>query len=73
MIPCKENKCLLYPACQNKTTIDCGVLNEYHYDTFHRLSVDQAYAAALEDAWDHIHKHFPNVTSIRTDRRITTE
>ncbi len=29
MIPCKANKCLLYPMCQNKTHIDCPEIRSY--------------------------------------------
>lgn len=30
MIPCKEIKCLLLAACQNKTHIDCPYIQEYY-------------------------------------------
>lgn len=29
-IPCIENKCLLYPLCMSKKSIDCTYIAEYH-------------------------------------------
>lgn len=32
MIPCKEIKCLKYPACRNKSKIQCTSLVDYAID-----------------------------------------
>ena len=29
MIPCKQNKCILYPTCMSKETIQCDLLLIY--------------------------------------------
>lgn len=29
MIPCKENKCILLPICNNKESVQCNLLDEY--------------------------------------------
>lgn len=30
MIPCIKNKCLLFPVCQNKTSINCPEIDDYY-------------------------------------------
>ena len=29
-LPCKKDKCLLYPACKHKEMIDCKLLRDYY-------------------------------------------
>ncbi len=32
MIPCKENKCLIFPLCKSKTVIVCSDLHLYYLE-----------------------------------------
>lgn len=34
MTPCKANKCILYPACQSKTYIDCPEIRSFIQSLF---------------------------------------
>ncbi len=38
MIPCKSNKCILYPVCKNKEEIYCGPLLKYIQSLYEELN-----------------------------------
>jgi len=60
-IPCITNKCLKYPACRNKTQIECDDLNRYatyieeHYHTCHQSNNPK------KEMWEHLNTFFPNL------------
>ncbi len=43
MIPCIENKCLMFPSCKNKKYIDCPDLTNYYYHLRKTYSCDEAH------------------------------
>ena len=57
MIQCKENKCLKYPACVNKTSVKCLLLENYAYDVVQSGS----------SFWYEIREILPNLTYIKTE------
>jgi len=59
MIPCKSNKCLLYPVCKNKEEVVCEELRLYYWNikrgTLHIESVE---------VWKIINKDLPQLQMI---------
>jgi hypothetical protein len=72
MIPCKLNKCLLYPACKHKTTIKCPDLREYYHKLDSNI-IGKIIVAILEfdsaqayerKIWKKINETLPNLKTI---------
>jgi hypothetical protein len=59
IIPCIKNKCILYPACKSKQTINCSLLLEY----FFSLSMEMI---GYSHKWIIVEKDFPNLEVINT-------
>jgi len=55
LIPCKANKCILYPACINKEEIYCSEL--YGWIT--------KYGVEYKINWIYLRKYFKNVDAIK--------
>lgn len=55
-IPCKRNKCVLYPVCLNKETIKCDDLNVY---ADHLI---QAYGR--DKLWQYLKPHLPKINRV---------
>lgn len=73
MIPCKELKCLKYPACKNKTDIYCLPLLKYFTDHRNELKDKYNFSVRHENAWRIISAVFPNVIRIRGNAIIDHE
>ncbi len=65
MIPCKEYKCLKYPACRNKTDIKCLSLLNYFTIKRNKLKHKYNFVVRHENTWLHIKNSLPNVLRIR--------
>ena len=61
MIPCKELKCLKYPACKNKTEIHCLDLLKYFTDTRNEYKETNNFVARHDHAWLMVTKVFPSI------------
>jgi hypothetical protein len=59
MVPCKANKCLLYPVCKNKQEVECEELREYYWN----LKRGTLHIEALE-IWAIINKVLPRLQMI---------
>ena len=55
-LPCKENKCILYPICMNKNYIDCVIL--YKYGNYLDSKGD------YKSAWNILRSYFPNLRTL---------
>lgn len=62
-LPCKEIKCLKYPACKHSTFITCTPLREY-CDEVTQISKFQD----GEDVWDILYSTFPNLLGVQLDQ-----
>ena len=60
--PCKEMKCILYPACLTKTSIDCSILRD-HYEA--ATTEYKGLANQTAKTWGGINMILPKVKSIR--------
>ena len=60
--PCKEMKCILYPACLTKTAIDCSILRE-HYEAC--MKEYKGLANQTSKTWGGINIILPEVKTIR--------
>ena len=65
-IPCKDNKCILYPICINKEEIYCDDLNEYiltvsgySYDK-NKERTPLAAINIKKELWDSLNEILPN-------------
>ncbi len=56
MIPCKINKCIIYPTCIKKERIHCRHLHDYFQ-----------HASGYE--WNQIRNYFPNIKYIDSEDR----
>ena len=56
MIPCKKDKCLLYPSCMNKHNIKCIWMIEYYDSLRHQYSRSRS--------WQLIRIQLPNILSM---------
>ena len=56
-IPCKFNKCLLYPACKYKTVISCKILFNWMIRKGNTIKT-----------WLYITKTLPKIHSLKVDR-----
>ena len=63
MIPCIRDKCLKYPACQNKKHIECPDIGTYYTVLRGNLTRD--------DAWQHIKNHLKRMATFRTGENGT--
>ena len=73
MIPCKENKCLKYPACKNKTEISCLDLLNYFTDQRNKHKVNYNFVARHDHAWLKVTSVFPSIIIIRGKHMIDHE
>ena len=78
MIPCIKDKCLKYPACQNKRQIGCKVLKQYFDKLFLEqkgnildkiddgilISTPETSRVAWDQAWEIIQEELPNLFAI---------
>jgi len=62
-IPCKANKCILYPICINKEVIFCRTLNKW-------LNEQGKYSTIT---WEYIEKYLKNVKLIREPDKTTPD
>lgn len=58
-IPCKQNKCILYPICISKFEIECDFLSSY----YGKMS-NETYDSEDEKAWNEIEKILPKLQEI---------
>ena len=58
-IPCKINKCLLYPSCINKKRIKCKLLYQYFRQCEAENDKDHA-----SYSWDKLRKYFKRIILI---------
>jgi len=66
MIPCIENKCLLYPVCRNKRDIICDEVRTFYY----REVAKKGLKTSMEwmpdhPVWTKVKKHLPNMSSLK--------
>ena len=61
MIPCVENKCLVYSVCRYRQIIRCELLHDYLTSLALRLSSGEI---TEKYALDHVKSEFPNTTMI---------
>jgi len=62
-IPCKIIKCIKYPACKNKTAIDCDLLRNFYDSNLIDLGT--------EGVWIMINAILPNLDLIMTPKQVT--
>jgi len=55
-LPCKENKCILYPICMSKDYIDCAEL--YIHGNYLESKGD------YKSAWSILRESFPNLRTL---------
>jgi hypothetical protein len=58
-MPCIKNKCIVYPSCRTRQTVNC----HYMYGYFRECEINNEKDHSSY-AWDDIHKYFPNLTLI---------
>ena len=63
IIPCKKNKCILLPVCQNKKHIDCEDIATY----YSMLRND----ATRDDTWNKIKETLKSMTTFRSGENGT--
>jgi hypothetical protein len=61
-IPCKQIKCLKYPACKNREFITCTLLREYCDE------IAQTYAEEGQDIWTMLYIDFPILLGVQLDQ-----
>lgn len=64
MIPCKQNKCLLYPACRDKTIINCETLLRYIESKFKEDSKTEHKESVHHYIWIGLNVDFPMLTRV---------
>jgi hypothetical protein len=65
-LPCKENKCLLYPACASKRDINCDLLRTYyHRSVVASAEADTSDPTASQTMWEVLKNVFPNMSSLK--------
>ena len=63
-LPCKQNKCLKYPACKNKQFITCTPLREYCDEIIQTTPFIQD----GKDLWDILYNEFPEIIGVDLDQ-----
>ena len=58
MIPCVEDKCLKYPICKNRLSIECDAVNNWFYET----NITNHNYPVLN--WDELHIYLPRATGL---------
>ena len=61
MIPCKEYKCICFPACLGKEEIDCELLRNYFLGLVYE---NRGLANKTAKAWGILHSTFPTLENI---------
>lgn len=60
-LPCIRDKCICYPACRNKESIDCDELAMYFYE--YATSMINPYTG--KSIWFKICKNLPNLNELK--------
>lgn len=77
MIPCKENKCILFPACKNKIVVYCNPLLKYMKSQYKDLDNDNSYLITPVmrgisnvniEIWKSLNKNLPKLRGIFPER-----
>ena len=66
MIPCKRNKCLLYPACRYKSIIYCEILFSY-VQSLYKGRIDKV---SHSNMWLDINKNLINLNRVFPEPEI---
>jgi len=60
-LPCKEQKCILLPACVRRREITCEILIKWFYteDTIYDMNT-----------WKIVHRVLPNLTKVNPETKV---
>ena len=70
ILPCKTDKCLVYPSCRNKRHIDCTKLRDF-YTEVHDSVMAHDFTTKLQTdktAWAVMHRKFSKLQAISIDK-----
>jgi len=67
MIPCKKNKCILYPVCISKRDIVCDALRTFYHYTVIRSSEFNCpdKNEASQTVWQSLKNFLPNLSTLK--------
>lgn len=58
-LPCKINKCILYPTCRNKKVIDCEELRQMYYELKYRKGLN------ILETWEILNETLPKMLTVQ--------
>jgi len=73
MIPCKEEKCLKYPACKNKRIIKCILLLKWFTAIRNEHRQDYDFSTRHTAAWLELAVIFPRLVKVEGNAIIDHE
>lgn len=65
-LPCKDQKCILFPICKGKVEVKCQILFQYFQD----ISSDKQYPIQFAEIWDSLEPDLPLLTELHSETAI---